>query len=124
MEKLYYLLMETLKAYYLELTMAKKQLFHDCLSSVRLTHDLTEGHLFFLQSAGARDSQDEFQGRDLFAGVIHRVLCSSRVTFLEPATIQLPVSVGGSVVSIPHSSVCLFRISFFSLFRERNHGMD
>ena len=25
--------------------------------------------------------QDDFQGRDLFAGPIHGVLCSSRVTF-------------------------------------------
>lgn len=70
-------------------------------------------------------SQDEFQGQDLFAGAIHGVLCSSKVTFLEPATIRLAVSLGGSVVSIPRPYVCLLRILFFFLCsRERNHGMD
>ena len=34
---------------------------------------------------------NEFQGRDLFAGPIVRVVCSSRVIFLEPVTEQLPV---------------------------------
>lgn len=120
MDKLYSLSKESLMAYYSELTMAKRQLFHDCLSSVRLTNDLTEHHLFFAICRCMRFlKQDDFQGRDLFAGPIHGVLCSSRVTFLEPFTMQLPVSFRVSVVSIPHPSVCLFRISFFFLCSKR-----
>ena len=61
---------------------------------------------------------NEFQGRDLFAGPIVRVVCSSRVTFLEPVTKQLPVSLSGSVVNIPHPSVSCQDI-FFSAPREK-----
>ena len=65
------------------------------------------------------DPQDEFQGRNLFAGPIHGVLCSSTVTFLEPVTIQLPVSLGGSVASIRHLSVSFQDLIFSSVPREK-----
>lgn len=65
------------------------------------------------------DPQDEFQGRDLFAGPIHGVLCSSRVIFLESVSIQLPVSLGGSVVSIRHLSVSFQDLIFSSVPREK-----
>ncbi|XP_044174645.1 uncharacterized protein LOC114951472 [Acropora millepora] len=58
--------------------------------------------------------QDEFQGHDLFCGPILRVLCSSKATFLEPVTIQLPVSLGNKVVHLPQPSDCRVRIFFLS----------
>ena len=48
----------------------------------------------------------------MFAGPILRVLCSSEATFLEPAIIQLPVSLGDKPASIPHP---LYRVRIFFL---------
>ena len=55
----------------------------------------------------------------MFARPIHGVLCSSTVTFLEPVTIQLPVSLGGSVASIRHPSVSFRDLIFSSVPREK-----
>ena len=68
--------------------------------------------------------QDVFQGRDIFAGPILRVLCSSRATFLEPVTIQLPVSLGGSVLNIPHDTVCRVRVFYLSSERETREWVE
>ena len=62
--------------------------------------------------------QDEFWGHHLFAGPILHVLCSSRATFLEPVTIQLPISLGDNLVNIPQTSKCRVRIFFLSSERE------
>ena len=43
-----------------------------------------------------------------------RVLCSSRVKFLEAVTIQLPVSLGNELVNIPQPSDCRVRIFYLS----------
>ena len=55
----------------------------------------------------------------MFARPIHGVLCSSTVTFLEPVTIQLPVSLGGSVVSNRQLSVSFQDLIFSSVPREK-----
>jgi len=68
--------------------------------------------------------QDEFQGRDIFAGPILRVLCSSRATFLEPVTIQLPVSLGGSGPNVPRDTVCRVRVFFLSSDKETREWME
>ncbi|XP_067018270.1 uncharacterized protein [Acropora muricata] len=68
--------------------------------------------------------QDVFQGRDIFAGPILRVLCSSRATFLEPLTIQLPVSLGGSVLNIPHDTVCRVRVFYLSSEKETREWVE
>ena len=68
--------------------------------------------------------QDVFQGRDIFAGPILRVLCSSRATFLEPVTIQLPVSLGGSVLNIPHDTTRRVRVFFLSSEKETREWME
>ena len=62
--------------------------------------------------------QEEFHGRDLFCGPILRILCPSRDTFLEPVTIQLPVSLGNKLVHLPQPSECRVRIFFLSPERE------
>ena len=68
--------------------------------------------------------QDEFRGRHLFAGPILHVLCCSRATFLEPVTIQLPVSLGDKLVNIPHPSKCRVRIFFLSSEREMKEWIE
>ena len=62
-------------------------------------------------------SQDEFEGEDVFCGPILHVICSSRATFLEPVTIQLPVSLGSKVVNVQRPSAC--RVRLFVLNSER-----
>ncbi|XP_074628654.1 uncharacterized protein LOC141886399 [Acropora palmata] len=62
--------------------------------------------------------QEEFHGHDLFCGPILRILCPSRDTFLEPVTIQLPVSLGNKLVHLPQPSECRVRIFFLSPERE------
>ena len=68
--------------------------------------------------------QDVFHGRDTFAGPILRVLCSSRATFWEPVTIQLPVSLAGSVLNIPHDTVYHIRVFFLSSENETREWME
>lgn len=36
--------------------------------------------------------KEEFEGHDVFIGPILRIICSQRVSFLKPVTIQLPIS--------------------------------
>lgn len=82
-----------------------------------LTNQLNEHHLFCnLQVQEV--PQDKFQGHGLFCGPILRVQCSSEATFLEPVTIQLPVSLGNKLVDIPRPSKCHVRILFHSSERE------
>ncbi|XP_067018298.1 uncharacterized protein [Acropora muricata] len=68
--------------------------------------------------------QDVFQGRDIFSGPILRVQCSSRATFLEPVTIHLPVSLGGSVLNIPHDTMRRVRVFFLSSEKETREWME
>ncbi|XP_074618412.1 uncharacterized protein LOC141877364 isoform X3 [Acropora palmata] len=68
--------------------------------------------------------QDEFQRQDLFCGPILRVLCSSKATFLEPVTIQLPLSLGNKVVNLPQPSDCRVRIFFLSPERESKEWVE
>ncbi|XP_074628473.1 uncharacterized protein LOC141886255 isoform X5 [Acropora palmata] len=68
--------------------------------------------------------QDKFQGHNLFAGPILRILCSSRATFLEPVTIQLPLSLRGSVVKVLHPSVCRVRVFFLCSERETKEWIE
>ncbi|XP_015770346.1 PREDICTED: uncharacterized protein LOC107348784 isoform X2 [Acropora digitifera] len=68
--------------------------------------------------------QDEFRGRHLFAGPILHVLCCSRATFLEPVTIQLPVSLGEKLVNIPSPFECRVRIFFLSSEREMKEWIE
>ena len=82
-----------------------------------LTNRLNEHHLFCnLQVQEV--PQDKFQGHGLFCGPILRVQCSSGATFLDPVTIQLPVSLGNKLVDIPQPSKCHVRILFHSSKRE------
>ena len=78
-----------------------------------LTNQLNE-HRLFCNLQVQEVPQDEFQRHDLFCGPILRVLCSSKATFLEPVTIQLPVSLGNKLVNIPQPSDCRVRILFLS----------
>ncbi|XP_015775956.1 PREDICTED: uncharacterized protein LOC107354065 isoform X4 [Acropora digitifera] len=68
--------------------------------------------------------QDEFQRHDLFCGPILRVLCSSKATFLEPVTIQLPVFLGNKLVNIPQPCDCRVRIFFLSPERETKEWVE
>ena len=68
--------------------------------------------------------QDEFQGLDLFAGPILHVLCPSRAAFLEPVTIQLPLSLGNKLVNIPDPSVCRVRVFFLSSEQETKEWIE
>ncbi|XP_015755586.1 PREDICTED: uncharacterized protein LOC107335136 isoform X1 [Acropora digitifera] len=68
--------------------------------------------------------QDEFRGRHLFAGPILHVLCCSWATFLEPVTIQLPVSLGNKLVNIPDPPECRVRIFFLSSEREMKEWIE
>ena len=60
----------------------------------------------------------------MFAGPILRVLCSSRVLFLEPVIIQLPVSPGDKPASIPDPSMCRVRIFFLSSKEETKEWLE
>ncbi|XP_074624304.1 uncharacterized protein LOC141882226 isoform X4 [Acropora palmata] len=68
--------------------------------------------------------QNEFQGHSLFYGPILHVLCSSRATFLQPVTIQLPISLGNKPVNIPEHSECRVRIFFLSPEREPKEWVE
>ncbi|XP_044166053.1 uncharacterized protein LOC114949082 isoform X3 [Acropora millepora] len=68
--------------------------------------------------------QEKIQGRNLFAGPILRVLCTSRATFLKPVTIKLPVSLGNKLVNIPQSSVCRVRVFFLNSERETKEWIE
>ncbi|XP_044180813.1 uncharacterized protein LOC114963733 [Acropora millepora] len=68
--------------------------------------------------------QDEFQGHDLFSGPILHVLCSSRDVFLEPVTIQLPISLRNELVNIPQPSECRVRVFFHSAERETKEWVE
>ena len=68
--------------------------------------------------------QDEFQGLNLFAGPILRVLCSSGAAFLEPVTIQLPLSLGNQIVNIPDPSVCRVRVFCLSSEQETKEWIE
>ena len=68
--------------------------------------------------------QNEFQGHSLFYGPVLRVLCSSRATFLQPVTIQLPISLGNKPVNIPQPSKCRVRIFFHSPEREPKEWVE
>ena len=68
--------------------------------------------------------QNEFQSHSLFYGPILRVLCSSRATFLQPVTIQLPISLGNKPVNIPQPSECRVRIFFLSPEREPKEWIE
>ena len=56
--------------------------------------------------------QDEFQGLDLFAGPILRILGSPKAEFLKPVTIQLPVCLREKNMTIPNPSICRVRTFF------------
>ncbi|XP_074628449.1 uncharacterized protein LOC141886248 isoform X8 [Acropora palmata] len=68
--------------------------------------------------------QDKFQGHNLFAGPILHILCSSRAAFLEPVTIQLPLSLGGSMVKFSDPSVCRVRVFFLCSERETKEWIE
>ena len=68
--------------------------------------------------------QDEFQGLNLFAGPILRVLCSSGAAFLEPVTIQLPLSLGNQMVNIQDPSVCRVRVFCLSSEQETKEWIE
>ena len=68
--------------------------------------------------------QHELQGRNLFAGPILRVLCTSRAKFLKSVTIKLPVSLGDKLVYIPQPSVCRVRIFFLNSEREPKEWIE
>ena len=88
-----------------------------------LTNQLNENR-FFCNLQVQEVPQDEFQRHDLFCGPILRVLCSSKATFLEPVTIQLPVSLGNKLVNIPQPSDCRVRIFFLSPERETKEWVE
>ena len=88
-----------------------------------LTNQLNE-HRLFCNLQVQEVPQDEFQRHDLFCGPILRVLCSSKATFLEPVTIQLPVSLGNKLVNIPQPSDCRVRIFFRSPERETKEWVE
>ena len=81
-------------------------------------------HALFCNLQVQEVPQDEFQGHSLFAGPILRVLCSSRATFLQPVTIQLPVSLGDKPENIPQPSECRVRIFFLSPERETKEWVE
>ena len=68
--------------------------------------------------------QDEFEGHDLFCGPILHVICSSRATFLEPVTIQLPVSRGSKVVNVQRPSACRVRLFVRNPERETKEWVE
>ena len=68
--------------------------------------------------------QDEFEGDDLFCGPILHVICSSRATFLEPVTIQLPVSLGSKVVHVQRPSACRVRLFVLNSERETKEWVE
>ena len=89
-----------------------------------LTNQLNEHRLFCNHLQVQEVPQDEFQGHSLFCGPILRILCSSSVTFLEPVTIQLPVSLGNELVNIAQPSDCRVRIFFHSPERETKEWVE
>lgn len=68
--------------------------------------------------------QDEFEGRDLFYGPILHVICSLGVKFLEPVTIQLPVSLGSKVVNVQRPSACRVRLFVLNSERETKEWVE
>ena len=88
-----------------------------------LTNQLKE-HRLFCNLQVQEIPQDEFQDQNLYAGPILRVLCSSRATFLEPVTIQLPVPLGNKLVNLPQPSECRVRIFFLSPERETKEWVE
>ena len=68
--------------------------------------------------------QNEFQGHSLFFGPMLRVLCSSRATFFQPVTMQLPISLRNKSVKIPQPSECRVRIFFLSPEREPKEWVE
>ena len=89
-----------------------------------LTNQLNEHRLFCNHLQVQEVPQDEFQGHGLFCGPILRILCSSSATFLEPVTIQLPVSLGNELVNIPQPSDCRVRIFFLSPERKTKEWIE
>ena len=79
------------------------------------TNQLNERHLFCNLQV-QQVPQDEFKDHDLFVGPILRVLCSSGSTFLEPVTIQLPVSLRDNLANIPQP--CRVRVFFLNSERK------
>ena len=55
---------------------------------------------------------EEFEGHDVFIGPILRIICSQRVPFLKPVTIQLPISLRHEQLEIPDISQCRVRVLF------------
>ena len=88
-----------------------------------LTNQKNE-HRLFCDLQVQEVPQDEFQGHGLFCGPILRILCSLSATFLEPVTIQLPVSLGNELVNIPQPSDCRVRIFFHSPERETKEWVE
>ena len=60
----------------------------------------------------------------MFAGPILRILCSSRDAFLEPVTIQLPISLRGSVVKFSDPSVCRVRVFYLCSEQETKEWIE
>ena len=87
-------------------------------------HNQPTEHRFLCNLQVQEVPQDEFQGHGLVSGPILRILCSSRVTLLEPVTIQLPVSLGNKLVNIPQPSECRVRIFFLSSERDTREWVE
>ena len=88
-----------------------------------MTNQLNEHHLFRKLQV-QEVPQDEFQGHYLFSGPIIHVLCSSKAEFLEPVTVQLPVSLGNKLVNIPQPSECRVRVFHRSAEKEAKEWVE
>ncbi|CAH3022856.1 unnamed protein product, partial [Porites evermanni] len=53
---------------------------------------------------------EEFERHDVFIGPILRIICSQKVTFSKPVTIQLPISLRHEQLEISDISECRVRV--------------
>ena len=63
---------------------------------------------------------EEFEGHHVFIGPILRIICSQRVPFLKPVTIQLPISLRHKQLEI--SDICECRVRVLLQGSAGDHG--
>ena len=68
--------------------------------------------------------REEFRGQEVVVGPILRISCREVVEFLNPVTIQIPVSLGDEQLDIPDVSKCNVRVLFLRSEDDRKEWVE